>query len=166
MQILWPLFFPLLGAIIAAIHIYARKYTGVAALEIVLMWQLAVGLGLSLMYGGLGHLFVPDQVAESIGWPAGSPFQREVGIWDLAMGIVGLLCLKFRGEFWTAMIAGAGIFCMGAGLGHVWELVVNGNTAPNNAGTVMYFDLLYPVFLVILLVACRNMHSRTGKIST
>ena len=163
MQILWPFFFPLLGAIIAAIHIYARKYTGVAALEIVLMWQLAVGLGLSLLYGGLGHLFVPDQVAESIGWPVGSPFQREVGIWDMAMGIVGLLCLKFRGEFWTAMIAGAGIFCMGAGLGHVWELVVNGNTAPNNAGTVMYFDLLYPVFLVILLVACRKMYARTGN---
>ena len=163
MQILWPVFFPLLGAIIAAIHIYARKYTGVAALEIVLMWQLAVGLGLSLLYGGIGHLFVPDQVAESIGWPVGSPFQREVGIWDLAMGIVGLLCLKFRGEFWTAMIAGAGIFCMGAGLGHVWELVVNGNTAPNNAGTVMYFDLLYPVFLVILLVACRNLYARTGS---
>jgi len=163
MQILWPFFFPLLGAIIAAIHIYARKYTGVAALEIVLMWQLAVGLGLSLLYGGIGHLFVPDRVAESIGWPTGSPFQREVGIWDMAMGIVGLLCLKFRGEFWTAMIAGAGIFCMGAGLGHVWELVVNGNTAPNNAGTVMYFDLLYPVFLVILLVACRKMYARTGN---
>ncbi|MFA4878297.1 MAG: DUF6790 family protein [Methanoregula sp.] len=166
MQILWPIFFPLLGAIIAAIHIYARKYTGVAALEIVLMWQLAVGLGLSLLYGGIGHLFVPDQVAESIGWPVGSPFQREVGIWDMAMGIVGLLCLKFRGEFWIAMIAGAGLFCMGAGLGHVWELVVNGNTAPNNAGTVMYFDLLYPVFLVILLVACRNMYARTGNKTT
>jgi len=163
MQVLWPIVFPLLGAIIAAVHIYARKYTGVAALETILMWQLAVGWGLSLLYGGLGHLFVPDQVAESIGWPVGSPFQREVGIWDMSLGIVGLLCLKFRGEFWTAMIAGAGIFSIGAGLGHLWELMVNGDTAPNNAGPVMYFDLLYPVLMVILLVVCRNLYARTGS---
>lgn len=166
MQNLWPLFFPLLGAIIAVVHIHARKYTGAAALEIVLMWQLAVGLGLSLLYGGVGHLLVPDQVAESIGWPVGSPFQREVGIWDMAMGVVGLLCLKFRGEFWTATIAGAGLFSIGAGLGHVWELVVNGNTAPNNAGPVMYFDLLYPVLLVILLVVVRKNPVSDGSRTT
>ena len=156
MEILWPIFFPLLGAIIAAIHIYARKYTGVAVLETFLMWQLAVGWGLSLMYGGLGHLLVPDQVAESIGWATGSPFQREVGMWDAAMGIVGLLCLKFRGEFWTAMVAGAGIFSIGAGLGHVWALVVDGNTAPNNAGAVMYIDLFYPLILAALLIWYRR----------
>jgi hypothetical protein len=166
MEILWPIFFPLLGAIIAAIHIYVRKYSGVALLETFLMWQLAVGWGLSLLYGGLGHLFVPDRVAESIGWATGSPFQREVGMWDAAMGILGLLCLKFRGEFWTAMIAGAGIFSIGAGLGHVWELVVNGNTAPNNAGAVMYLDLLYPIVLLILLVAVRKQRANAKSKST
>jgi hypothetical protein len=163
MEILWPVFFPLLGAIIAAIHILVRKYSGVAALETFLMWQLAVGWGLSLLYGGMGHLFAPDQVAESSGWATGSPFQREVGMWDMAMGIVGLLCLKFRGEFWTAMIAGAGIFSIGAGLGHVWELVVNGNTAPNNAGAVIYIDILYPVFLVILLVILKKRLAEAGS---
>jgi hypothetical protein len=128
----------------------------VAALENFLMWQLAAGLGLSLLWGGFGHLVLPDRIAESIGWPTGSPFQREVGIWDAAMGIVGLLCLKFRGEFWTAAIIGAGLFQFGAGLGHVGELVINGNAAPGNAGTVMYLDLLYPIFLACLLLACRK----------
>lgn len=156
MDIVWPVFFPLLAAIISAIHITVRKYRGVPALENFLMWQLAVGFGLSLLYGGLGHLMFPDQVATSIGWPAGNPFQHEVGMWDAAMGIVGLLCLKFRGEYWTAMTAGAGLFYVSAGLGHLWELVVNGNTAPNNAGAVMYIDLLYPVFIVALLIVYRK----------
>ena len=30
-------------------------------------------------------------------------------------------------------------------------MVVNGNYAPNNAGPVMYIDLFYPVFLLVLL---------------
>ena len=89
------------------------------------MWQIAMGLGLGYLYAGLGHLFVADKVAESIGWPVGSPFQREVGMWDAAMGIVALLCLKFRDTgFWTATILGIGIFSVAAGLGHVYEMVV------------------------------------------
>ena len=150
---LWPLFFPLLGAAIALIHIRMKRCEGVQRLELFLMWQLAVGLGLSMAYSGFGHLVVPDQVAESIGWPTGSPFQQEVGMWDFAMGIVGLLCLKFRSEgFWTATILGTGIFLIGAGLGHVYEMVVNGNFAPNNAGVVMYMDIFYPLLLAGLLV--------------
>ncbi len=150
---LWPLFFPLLGFATALIHIRVKGYRGAARLEVILMWQLAVGLGLSMAYSGFGHLVVPDQVAESIGWPTGSPFQREVGLWDFAMGIVGLLCLKVRDEgFWTATILGTGIFLIGAGLGHVDEMVVNGNFAPNNAGAVMYMDLFYPLLLAWLLI--------------
>ncbi|HQC12216.1 MAG TPA: hypothetical protein PKY15_02525, partial [Methanoregulaceae archaeon] len=115
---LWPFFFPVLGACIALGHMRWRRAHGVQALEIFLMWQLAIGLGAGLVYGGLGHLIFPDQVAESIGWPTGSPFQREVGMWDLALGIVGLLCLKFRNiGFWTATVIGTGIFYIGAGLG-------------------------------------------------
>lgn len=163
MDLIWPLFFPLLALVIAAIHIGIKKTTGAAILEIVLMWQLAAGWGLSLLFGGVGHLLFPDQVAASIGWAAGSPFQREVGMWDAAMGIVGLLCLKFRDGFWIAMIAGAGIFSVSAGIGHVWELVVHGNTAPDNAGTIMYVDIMYPVILVILYIVWRKMAAKTGN---
>lgn len=150
---LWPFFFPVLGACIALGHMRWRHARGVQALEIFLMWQLAIGLGAGLAYGGIGHLLFPDQVAESIGWPTGNPFQREVGMWDLALGVVGLLCLKFRNiGFWTATVIGTGIFYIGAGLGHVYEMVVFGNYSPNNAGPVMYMDLFYPLFLAGLLI--------------
>jgi hypothetical protein len=162
MEILWPLFFPILATIIAAVHIAVKKYTGTEALGAFLMWQLAAGFGLSLLWGGIGHLFFPDMVAQSIGWPTGSPFQREVGMWDAAIGIVGLLCLKYRDGFWTAMLTGAGIFSISAGLGHIWELAVNGNTAPNNAGAVMYLDILYPLFLAALLIWYRKKCTAEG----
>jgi hypothetical protein len=150
---LWPLLLPISGIIIALIHIRWRKIAGWQAIGTVLMWQLAVGLGLGYVWAGFGHLFAADQVAASIGWAAGSPFQREVGMWDLSLGIVGVLALLFRNEgYYAATIIATGLFSISAGLGHVYELVVHGNTAVNNAGAVMYLDLFYPLFLAGLLV--------------
>jgi hypothetical protein len=84
-------------------------------------------------------------------------------MWDAAMGIIALLCLKFRSEgFWMATVLGIGIFSVAAGLGHVYEMVVNGNYAPNNAGPVMYIDLLYPLFLAGLLVLLQRNRSKVA----
>lgn len=161
---LWPFFFPVLGAIVALVHIQWKHHKGATALGTFLVWQLATGLGLSYLYAAFGHLVFADQVAASIGWPAGSPFQREVGLWDLSIGIVGLLCLKFRSPwFWTATVIAFAIFSIGAGLGHVYEVIVHGNTSINNAGPVMYMDLFYPVFLGTLLFwYSRGLNSSTS----
>lgn len=91
LELIWPFFFPLVAAVIALIHIRTKNHHGTQALEIFLMWQIGVGLGLEYVYAGLGHLLFADQIAQSIGWPAGNPFQREVGIWDAAMGLIVLM---------------------------------------------------------------------------
>lgn len=151
-ELAWPVFFPLVAGIVAVIHIKVKDLHGSQALEIFLMWQIAIGLGFGYLYAAMGHLFAADKVAESIGWPAGSPFQREVGMWDASLGIVALLCLKFRNTgFWTATILGIGIFSVAAGLGHVYEMLIHGDYSPNNAGPVMYVDLFYPLILIALL---------------
>lgn len=152
MEILWVLLFPLLGAIIALIHIAKEKKTADThrKIEIILMWQLVCGLGLSLLWGGIGHLLFADQVAQSIGWATGSPFQREVGMWDASIGIVGILCLKYRDNFWLATIIGGGLFLFGAGLGHVYEFIAHGDVSPNNIGGVLWVDLLFPILLAAL----------------
>ncbi len=149
----WPFLLPILALLIAGIHIRWKMIAGWQAIGTVLMWQLAVGLGFGYIWAGLGHFLMPDSVAASIGWATGSPFQREVGLWDLSLGIVGVLCLVFRNEgFWTATIIGTGLFSISAGLGHVYELVVHGDTAAYNAGAVMYLDIFYPLILAALLI--------------
>ncbi len=160
---LWPILLPILALLIAVVHLRLRKIAGWRAIGIVLMWQLAVGLGIGYIWAGLGHLLMPDQVAASIGWAAGSPFQREVGMWDLSLGIVGVLCLVFRDEgFWTATIVGTGLFSISAGLGHVYELLIHGDTAAYNAGAVMYLDIFYPLVLAALLVLY-HVRKRAGQ---
>jgi hypothetical protein len=147
----WAFLFPLLGAIIALVHITKEKTADPhRKLEIILMWQLVCGLGLSLLWGGIGHLLFSDRVAESIGWATGSPFQREVGMWDASIGIVGILCLKFRDHFWLATIIGGGLFMFGAGIGHVYEFIANGDVSHNNIGGVLWVDLLFPILLAVL----------------
>jgi len=60
MEILWPLLFPLIGGLVALVHMYQEKKTADThrKLEIILMWQLVCGLGLSLLWGGIGHLLL------------------------------------------------------------------------------------------------------------
>jgi hypothetical protein len=46
------------------------------------MWQLVFGPGLSLLWGGTGHLILSDQVAVSIGWATAAP---SSGKWECGM---------------------------------------------------------------------------------
>ena len=156
-DLLWPFLVPALAVIAGLVHVGIRDLRGSRAVGAFLMWQIVIGLGAGYLYAAMGHLFFADRVAASIGWPAGSPFQREVGIWDASLGIVALLCVKFRDTgFWTATILGIGIFSVAAGAGHVYELAAHGDYSPGNAGPVMWLDLLYPVYLLALLWLLRR----------
>ncbi|MCX7125340.1 MAG: hypothetical protein NTU49_06255 [Gammaproteobacteria bacterium] len=47
-------------------------------------------VGLSGLWGFAVHVFYPDLAAKFIGWP-NSPFQFEVGVANLGMGVAGVL---------------------------------------------------------------------------
>ncbi len=81
--------------------------------------------------GFLGHTF--RAVAKQIGWPEGNPFQFEVAVANLAFGVLGLLTIWFRENFWLATAIGYAVFMIGAGIGHVHQLVATGNRAEMNA---------------------------------
>jgi hypothetical protein len=132
-----------------------RSWSASERWEIGVRWWFLAG-GLWLLFSASGHLFVPDQVAESIGWPAGSPFQREVGFSDLAWGVLGVACVRVRGTFREAFAVGILIFLWGAAGGHIYELVTEDNHARNNAGILLYVDILAPAINVLLLWRLRS----------
>lgn len=120
-------------------------------LESALLWLVGVQ-GLLI---GSGHLFTPDRVAESIGWPKGNPFQFEVGLASVSYGVLGVLA-PWRGkEWWLATIVAYSIFYLGAAAGHVREFVVRGNRSPGNAGAVLVLDVGVPLLLVVLYALYR-----------
>jgi len=107
-------------------------------------------LGLQGLWGFVGHVFFPEQSAAGIGWPD-SPFQLEVGMANLGIGLASLYA-AFRGfEARLAASLAAASFLIGAGLIHIKEIMANGNLAPGNAGPILVTDFLTPLAVIALL---------------
>jgi hypothetical protein len=85
----------------------------------------------------IAHTVFAAQVAESIGWAAGNPFQQEVAFTNLAIGVLGMLSIRMKQQFRLATIISFSIFIIGAGIKHMYQLVFFNNTAINNAGPVL-----------------------------
>ncbi|MBU4198816.1 MAG: hypothetical protein KKG09_04190 [Verrucomicrobia bacterium] len=127
-------------------------------LEIILLYFFAIQVGVGGIWAWMGHAFMADRVATLIGWPTGSPFQFEIAVCDLAWGVCGILCIWCRNGFWLATGIGNSIFLLGCAYGHIRSLQVAGNTAPYNAGPVLWLaDILMPVFLLVLLFIYRRL---------
>jgi hypothetical protein len=110
-------------------------------------------IGVNAIAFGIGHVFLADRVAAEIGWPAGSPFQFEVGMANLAIGVPAVLAGSHGPDYWLPVIIAFTVFYGGAALGHLREIVRAKNYAPGNAGAVFWFDILAPVALIALYVA-------------
>lgn len=114
-------------------------------------WMLLVSLGLHSLWAFMGQIFSAEPVAKSIGWET-SPFQYEVGVANLGIGI-GAIGAVFLGEGagWAVFLVAAA-FLWGAALGHVREMLREGNFAINNAGPIFWWDILTPLTLFIGLI--------------
>jgi hypothetical protein len=109
-------------------------------------------IGIQGLWAFIGHVFFPDRSAAAIGW-APSPFQYEVGVANLGLGLAAIYA-AFKG-FEARVAAGiaAACFLIGAGVGHIRDIIATGNLAPGNAGPIMVTDFLTPVAVLALLFA-------------
>ncbi|MEA3493143.1 MAG: DUF6790 family protein [Candidatus Margulisiibacteriota bacterium] len=120
---------------------------------IFLLYILLINVGLGGLFAFCGHAFRSAEVAASIGWQT-SPFQYEIAIANLGLGVLGVLCLWLRGNFWTATVIYGTVFGIGAGIGHIRQMIIYQNYAPNNAGVLLWFgDLFLPILMLTLLGA-------------
>ena len=130
--------------------------------DVILVYSLIFQVGVvGLLFGFVPHVFFADRTAESIGWPIGSPFQFEVGIHDGAWGVLGFLCIWFRGGFRVATGLGWAMFMLGAAAGHVYQAVAHGDFAEYNFGMV-FVDAFVAVFLPLLLYLDWRWNPRAG----
>ncbi|MBN1431274.1 MAG: hypothetical protein JW931_00715 [Methanomicrobiaceae archaeon] len=136
--------------IAALINLTGAAVTLHIAIYTFLLWLLVISTGLTGIIAFFGHFFRADEVAEKIGWPTGSPFQREIAFSNLGIGIAGVLCFFFRDNYWLAVIIMSSVFLIGAGIGHIYEQKNSENISEYNTGTVVAFDLFMPVVLIVL----------------
>ena len=131
------------------IHTLLRiKY--ISFYEIVFRWIVLFSLGFTCIYTFIMHAFFPNQAAAVVGWAA-SPFQFEVAMADLALGVLGVLSFKASYGFRSATVL-ASLFCLwGDAIGHIQQMIINHNFMPGNAGSWFWLDIFIPLILLICL---------------
>jgi hypothetical protein len=124
-----------------------------------LAWTLLLPIGATGLWAGITHVFFPATAAAHIGW-AVSPFQFEVGMADLAIGVTACISFWQGLAFKAAAVCAASVFLLGDAIGHVRQMIVAGNFAPGNAGVPFYMDIICPVLAIILVVIATRRQRR------
>lgn len=145
----------LLFTAVAVLRAPAPRPDGFAA-ERLLAYLNLFPLGLMSLWAGLGHIALPAEAARAIGW-ATSPFQFEVGVANLGIGVAGVIAAFWRDWGFRAAIGVVATgFLGGAAVGHLVQIAATGNLAAGNAGPILYTDMLTPLALLILLAVTRR----------
>jgi hypothetical protein len=137
--------------LVAALVIAAARRSHEPTAERFLAWLLLLPIGVTGLWAGAFHVFLPATAASLIGWQV-SPFQFEVGMADLAIGATA--CIAFWRDlgFKAGAVCAASVFLLGDAVGHIREMVMAGNFAPGNAGVPFYTDIICPLLAVALLL--------------
>ncbi|MEP9375530.1 DUF6790 family protein [Aquabacter sp. CN5-332] len=113
-------------------------------------------VGIMGLWAAIGHIFFAARSAAAIGW-ATSPFQFEVGVSNLGIGVVGVIAAYYGNwGFRLAVTLMTACFLGGAAVGHVVQISSTGNLAAGNAGPILYTDVLTPLALLVLLALTRK----------
>jgi hypothetical protein len=132
------------GLIVAAVRVLRmRDRSSVAVSGTFLNAYVFWAIGCAQVVNFVMHSVFGDYAAKTIGW-AQSPFQMELALSSLGVGVMGFILYSARSAFRgkVALVIATTIFGWGAALGHVYQLVVNGDRAANNAGLLLYMDIL------------------------
>ena len=136
-----------------ALHLTLTRQprTKARTVELLLVYLLAINIGLGGLLAWFGHTFMAAEIARKIGWQPGSPFQFEVAVSDLSWGVCGILCIWFGRGFRLATGIGSAIFLLGCAVGHIRDIIEHGNMAAYNAGPVLWIgDVAVPITVLIL----------------
>src|SRR5262249_40401302 len=111
----------------AALFILALAIAGARrrerpAAEHLLGWILLLPIGVTGLWAGVFHIFFAQTAAAHIGWEV-SPFQFEVGMADLAIGVTACLAFWRSLDFKAAAVSAASVFLLGDAIGHVRQMI-------------------------------------------
>jgi hypothetical protein len=136
----------------ASIHLAfssRRRSSGAAIAATYLLYLLVIYVGLMGLLTAYAHVFRPLQTSASIGWST-SPYEYEVGMADLTVGVLGVLCLWLRDNFWLATAIANAVWLLGDAVGHIRQMVLNNNHAANNSGIFLITEITMPLIILVL----------------
>ena len=107
-------------------------------------YYLLFAIGISNVVNFIFHVFFGWTAPIFIGWED-SPFQAEVGFASLGIGIAGIIAFRASLPFRVATLIPPWTFSLGAGVGHIYQMIAAHNFSPGNVGLVLPSNFLIPV---------------------
>lgn len=147
-----PAFVLYIIAILAIIiRLWGRQQTGEIRprVDISLAYMLLIAVGFNGLYNFVMHAFYGSTIAAFMGWPQ-SPFQAEVAMANLAIGVLGCLAFKADYGFRLATVLTVVIYQVGSALIQFVHYYPQINSLPTNISSVVCANLLIS-FTVLLL---------------
>jgi hypothetical protein len=123
-----------------------------------LIYLLLAQWGFLGIWSFVGHTFLANSVAQSIGWETNSPFQIELAFYHLGLALATFYLLWNRSvHLLTGLIITKSIFLFGAMGVHLYHLVVFNNYSINNIGPgIIFADLIFPIIVIWYLFRLRS----------
>lgn len=137
---------------IASVLVALLRRDGRSLAARLLDWQLLLAVGVTGIWAGFFHMAFPQMAAATIGWQV-SPFQFEIGVADMAMGITAVAAFWRSLPFKAAVVLYVVLFNAGVAAGHIRQAVEAGDYAPNNFGLLLVLTIAEIVILPWLLWA-------------
>jgi hypothetical protein len=150
--------FAVLALVAASIHLGVSSSRRSSKASTYLVYLLVIYVGMMGLLTAYAHVFRPVQTSASIGWST-SPYEYEVGMADLTVGVLGIFCLWLRGNFWLATAIANAVWLLGDAVGHIRQMVLNSNHAANNSGIFLITEITMP-FVILVLAIYVHMKSR------
>lgn len=118
--------------------------------EIIYRWLAFFALGLSSLYAFVMHAFFPNLAANNIGWTT-NPFQYEVAMANLAIGVIAILSFNASYGFRLATVIAAVFWLWGDAVGHILQIIKFHDFSQGNAGSWLVMDIILPFMLIIVI---------------
>jgi hypothetical protein len=134
------------AAIVVATLVRRPAYTP----ERYFSWLLLLSVGVESLWGGLFHVFFPELASAQIGWQP-SPYEFEIGISDISLGLVAILAFWRSLSFKSAIAIFSVLFDAGVLVGHFQQAFATGNFSPDNFGAMQIVTALHVILIPILL---------------
>ena len=81
---------------------------------------------------------------------------------DLTVGILGVLSVKLRDNFWLATAIANAVWLLGDAVGHIRQMTLNNNHAANNSGIFLATEIIMPLVTVALALYSHRRKDRVA----
>jgi len=144
--------FTLLAFIGALFQIFVTK---APPLEAFLFNFIIFGIGFWGIFAFLEHYFRFNSGKVEVIQRPENLFQNTVAFFNLFRGILGIMCIWFKGYFWSVTVVISSVFLLSHAfyeMKHLEQIVVNKDDRFDIVELIINFDLFFPIALVTLLV--------------